>query len=121
MRLVESDPSNPGNPALEWQVAPSSQPNIFVEASAPSDKTRINNGAYYFSQLDLKMNLEKEKHFGSTHNKVLRLHYETQFVGESIFRCELFSMMGKNNRQVPIIKGLMCHPPRFMTVDVPIR
>ena len=65
--------------------------------------------------------LDKSKHFTSDEgkHKVLRLHYETQFIGEAIFRCDVISMIG--NRQVPIIKGLMCHPPRFVSVDVPIR
>ena len=66
------------------------------------------------------MRLEKGKHFGSdSGRKVLRLYYETQFIGEAIFRCDVSSQIG--NRQVPIIKGLMCHPPRFVSVDVPIR
>ena len=76
---MESDPADPENQSLEWQVAPSSQPNIFEEASAPSDKARINNGAYYYSQLNLKMRLDQNKYFSASENqrKVLRLHYQT--------------------------------------------
>ena len=76
VKLVESDASTEDNMALEWQVAPSSQPNIFESATPPTDKKRIHGSSYYFSQLNLKMKLSQSKHFGGE-RKVLRLHYET--------------------------------------------
>ena len=64
------------------------------------------------------MLLDREKHFGGA-RRILRIYFETQFIGESIFRCEVSSKV--DGRSISVIKGLMCHPPRFVTVDVPIR
>lgn len=52
--------------ALEWQVSPLSQPNIFESASPPTDIKRVHQGAYYFSQLNLKMRLDQAEHFCGT-------------------------------------------------------
>ena len=51
----------------------------------------------------------------------MRVHYETCFIGSTKIRCEVNSKADKDGQQTSIIKGLMCQPPEFTTVEVPIR
>ena len=51
--------------------------------------------------------------------KILRIRYETAFLGDKMTRLDIGSYVGGN--RVSINNSLMCQPPDFVDVEVPIR
>ena len=103
MRLVP--PPFQSDTALVWEVDQNNtKPGVFFEASPASDPDRVLNGTYYFSQLNLKMRLNREMFVD--HRKILRVRYETAFIGDKMTRCDIGSYVGGN--RISINNSLMC-------------
>ena len=102
---------------LEWEVDSSaSKDGVFVEASSASEADRILNGTYYFSLLSLKMRLNRDMFGGG--RRVMRVRYDTAFLGDKIVRCDVGSHV--EGQRIPVNSSLMCQPPNFVDIDVPI-
>ena len=48
----------------------------------------------------------------------MRVRYETAFLGEKMIRCDVGSHV--DGQRIPINSNLMCQPPKFVDIDVPI-
>ena len=51
--------------------------------------------------------------------KIIRIRYETAFLGDKMTRLDIGSYVGGN--RVSINNSLMCQPPDFVDVEVPIQ
>ena len=103
VRLVSSPIADSG--PLVWEVdRNNTKPGVYFEASPASDPDRILNGTYYYSQLNLKMRLNRDMF--RDHRQILRINYEASFIGDKITRCDIGSYVGGN--RVAINSSLMC-------------
>ena len=50
--------------------------------------------------------------------RIMRVRYETAFLGEKMIRCDVGSQV--DGQRVTINSNLMCQPPKFVDIDVPI-
>lgn len=104
---------------LKWQVDESvSLPNVFVSITPPDQKSRIKQNVYYYSQCNLKMQLLDSMF--PTQSHFIRVKYGTSFLDNKIMRIDAGSHV-KGKGRVAINNKLMCHPPEFVSVDLPIR